>query len=119
MGYGRYSHSAHQAMTAGRADASNTELFTQGGCHEMMNPHGVTVRESRDSESHPESLAIIFALDVSGSMGEIPATLAKQTLPAFMKAMLDAGIADPQVLFMGIGYAGGDAAPLQVGQFES
>src|SRR5690606_11730019 len=75
----------------------------------------------RDSEAHPASVGVIFALDVSGSMGEIPAKLATQTLPTFMKAMLDAGVPDPQVLFMGIGFAGqgGDRAPLQVGQFES
>jgi hypothetical protein len=84
-----------------------------------MNPYGVDHRESRDSEAHPNSLAIVFALDVSGSMGEIPARLATGTLPAFMKALLDAGVPDPQVLFMAVGYAGGDRAPLQVGQFES
>ncbi len=119
MGYGTYSHAAHQALTAGRSGAAARELFHQGGCHELMNPHGVRVRESRDSEAHPESLAIIFALDVSGSMGEIPHHLATNTLPDFMRAMLDAGVTDPQVLFMGVGYAGGDLAPLQVGQFES
>jgi hypothetical protein len=36
-----------------------------------------------------------------------------------MQTMLDAGVTDPQVLFMGVGCAQGDAAPLQVGQFES
>jgi hypothetical protein len=84
-----------------------------------MDPKGVRVRESRDSETHPSSVGIVFALDVSGSMGAIPSLLATSTLPAFMKVLLDAGVADPQVLFMAVGFAGGDAAPLQVGQFES
>jgi len=119
MGYGNYSHDAHVALTSKRSGRSTAELFSQRGCHEMMDPHGVVYRESRDSESHPNSLGIIFALDVSGSMGEIPAHLARTTLPDFMKAMLDAGVTDPQILFMGIGYAGDDIAPLQVGQFES
>ncbi len=119
MGHGMYSYQAHVAMTAGRSKASQAELFTQRACHELMNPFGVKVRESRDSESHPHSLAVIFALDVSGSMGEIPAKLATQTLPVFMKALLDAKVTDPQVLFMGIGNAISDRAPLQVGQFES
>jgi len=119
MGYGNYSHDAHVALTSRRKGTSTAELFSQRGCHELMNPLGVVARESRDSESHPSSLGIIFALDVSGSMGEIPARMATQTLPAFMQAMLDAGVTDPQILFMGIGYAGGDRAPLQVGQFES
>lgn len=121
MGFGNYSHEAHVAMTSARASAAPREVFTQSACHELMNPFGVKVRESRDSVAHPASVGVIFALDVSGSMGEIPAKLATQTLPTFMKAMLDAGVPDPQVLFMGIGYAGrgGDRAPLQVGQFES
>ena len=119
MGFGRYSHDAHKALTSARSRSSNSEVFGQSGCHELMNPFQVKVRESRDSEAHPQSLGIIFALDVSGSMGEIPAELAKNTLPDFMQAMLDAGITDPQVLFMGIGHAESDSAPLQVGQFES
>jgi hypothetical protein len=119
MGYGNYSHDAHVALTSARATANDAEVFTQGGCHELMNPLNVGLRESRDSEAHPHSLGIIFALDVSGSMGEIPARLAKETLPDFMRAMLEAGIPDPQILFMGIGNAAGDRAPLQIGQFES
>ena len=118
MGYGHYSASAHRAMTSSRA-GKGTEVFSQRTCHELMNPHGVGVRESRDSEDNPNSVGIVFALDVSGSMGEIPARLATDTLPTFMQALLEAGVEDPQILFMGIGYAGGDAAPLQVGQFES
>jgi hypothetical protein len=76
-------------------------------------------RECRDSEANPNSIGIIFALDVSGSMGEIPARLATHTLPQFMAALEQAQVGDPQVLFMAVGYAGGDRAPLQVGQFES
>ncbi|MCA9599285.1 MAG: VWA domain-containing protein [Myxococcales bacterium] len=119
MGHGMYSYQAHVAMTQKRASASQAELFTQRQCHDLMNPFGVKLRESRDSESHPHSLAVIFALDVSGSMGEIPAKLATDTLPVFMKALLDAKVTDPQVMFMGVGCARGDRAPLQVGQFES
>lgn len=121
MGFGNYSHEAHVAMTRTRAKAAPKEIFKQSACHELMNPHGVKVRESRDSDENPNSVGVIFALDVSGSMGDIPAKLATETLPAFMKAMLDAGVTDPQVLFMGIGNAaeGCDRAPFQVGQFES
>jgi hypothetical protein len=118
LGYGQYSHDAHVAMTRDRAH-SGGEVFHQRRCHELMNPHGVRFRESRDSEAHPNSVAVILALDVSGSMGEIPKKLATETLPTLMKALLDARVTDPQVLFMGVGCAIGDAAPLQVGQFES
>jgi len=106
-------------MTRARRSKSRREVFKQSRCHDLMNPHGVRQRESRDSPDHPLSLGIVFALDVSGSMGDIPARLATHTLPAFMQALLDAGVADPQVLFMAVGHAVSDSAPLQVGQFES
>ncbi len=77
------------------------------------------MRESRDSAAHPNSLGIVFALDVTGSMGGIPRQLATQELPSFMKLLTDCGIPDPQLLFMTIGDATSDGAPLQVGQFES
>jgi hypothetical protein len=64
-------------------------------------------------------LGIVFALDVTGSMGEIPKIMANQQLPTFMKILLDCQIRDPQLLFMAIGDAISDSAPLQVGQFES
>lgn len=119
MGYGNYSHSAHQALIADRASLPRREVFSQRGCHALMDPRGLSVRESRDSDEHPNSLGIAFALDVTGSMGNIPELLARQELPTFMKLLTDCHIADPQVLFMAIGDATSDNAPLQVGQFET
>lgn len=119
MGYGAYAHAAHEAMIRTRAGASIQDVFRQRGCHSLMNPKGVLARESRDSSTHPNSLAIAFALDVTGSMGEIPVLLATKLLPQFMKILLDIKIPDPQVMFMAIGDANCDQAPLQVGQFES
>lgn len=119
MGYGSYSHSAHQALTSNRAALSRNEVFAQRGCHAMMDPKGLTVRESRDSAEHPNSLGVVFALDVTGSMGNIPELLARQELPTFMKLLTDCHIPDPQVMFMAIGDANSDGAPLQVGQFET
>jgi len=116
LGYGEYSHAAHVALTASRSAAP--QVFAQRGCHPLLEPKGV-VRESRDSTDHPESLAVVFALDVTGSMGEIPERLATATLPDFMRVLLDAGVRDPQVCFVAVGHAGQDHAPLQVGQFES
>ncbi|WP_246356923.1 VWA domain-containing protein [Pyxidicoccus fallax] len=119
MGYGSYSYEAHESLTRARAELPRQEVFAQRRCHPLMEPHGVKWRESRDSEAHPQALGIVFALDVTGSMGHIPDLLARQRLPAFMKALLDSGIRDPQVLFMAVGDADSDHAPLQVGQFES
>jgi len=119
MGYGNYSFAAHAALTAGRAHQARTEVFSQTQCHALMNPKGLKVRECRDSADHPESLGISFALDVTGSMGDIPHLLAKQELPNLMKLLTACDVPDPQLMFMAIGDATSDRAPLQVGQFES
>ena len=119
MGYGNYSHAAHVALTRERADRPEEQVFRQRDCHPLMSPRGVRVRESRDSAEHPASLGIVFALDVTGSMGEIPKQLARRELPSFVKILLDCGVKDPQLLFCAVGDATSDRAPLQVGQFES
>lgn len=118
MGYGNYSLEAHQAIVGAR-DAKRMRFAS--AVDPRMDPMGVSKRESLDSAAHPESLAIIFALDVSTSMGAIPRSLATRTLPTFMEATL-AVVPDPQVLFMAFTdarFARGAWPALQVGQFES
>lgn len=119
MGYGAYSYEAHHALTTARQAQPTQEVFAQRACHPLMDPRGVGLRESRDSPEHPESLAIAFALDVTGSMGQVPERLARHDLPGLMKTLRGLGIAHPQILFLAVGDALGDRAPLQVGQFES
>src|SRR5215471_7183488 len=119
MGYGNYSADAHDAIVRARAALPTQRVFQQTKCHPLMNPRDIKARESRDSAEHPRSTSIVFALDVTGSMGEIPARLAKQELPHFMKFLQGCAIPDPQILFMAVGDATSDEAPLQVGQFES
>lgn len=119
MGYGNYSNEAHEALLRGRAQVPTQQVFQQKNCHPLMNPKGVRVRESRDSAEHPHSLSVVFALDVTGSMGTIPKLLATELLPKFMKVLTDCKVKDPQLLFMAVGDATSDNAPLQVGQFES
>lgn len=97
----------------------NKVLFTQKSINNGMNPYGVKIRESRDSAEHPNSLAIILALDVTGSMGSVPNFLVKNGLPNIMEKIIPNGIKDPQILFLGIGDHECDNSPLQVGQFES
>jgi hypothetical protein len=119
MGYGNYSHEAHQLLIRGRANVPHEQVFKQQAIHPLMDPKGVRVRESRDSQDHPRSLGIVFALDVTGSMGGIPRLLAKEQLPMFMRILGDCGVVDPQLLFLAVGDATSDLAPLQVGQFET
>jgi hypothetical protein len=87
--------------------------------HQKMNPHGVRVRESRDSATHPQSHAVAVFFDVTGSMQGVPRVLQAQ-LPKLMGLLIRRGYLDhPQILIGAIGDATCDAAPLQVGQFES
>lgn len=117
MGYGNYSLEAHRAITQAHR-AAKKEVFTNQRTDQRMAPQGVKLRESRDSKEHPESIGIIFALDVSGSMGEIPRQLATETLPHFMEHVLSV-LPHAQLMFMAIGNAYTDTSPLQLGQFES
>lgn len=121
MGGGSYSCDTRtlRAASAGYATKSTNEIFTQRSINNAMNPYGVTIRESRDSVEHPNSVAIVLALDVTGSMGSIPHFLVKEGLPNIMGGIIQHGIPDPQLLFLGIGDHVYDSSPLQVGQFES
>ena len=121
MGSGTYSNEAYTALRArqGYATKSRQEIFQAREIDPEMDPRSISMRESRDSAEHPESLSIIVALDVTGSMGFVPEDLVKNTLPDLMGSLMEAGIAHPQVLFLGIGDHIYDNAPLQVGQFES
>jgi hypothetical protein len=121
MGGGTYSLASRsiRADNMGYATKSASEIFQQKNINNAMDPNGIVVREARDSKEHPNSLPIILALDVTGSMGSIPHFLVKNGLPTMMDTIIKAGVPDPQVLFMGIGDHEWDQAPLQVGQFES
>src|SRR5262245_20855121 len=87
--------------------------------HPKMNPPGVSVRESRDSDAHPQSHAVGVLFDVTGSMQGVPRVL-QARLPKLMGLLIRKGYLEhPQILIGAIGDATCDAAPLQVGQFES
>ncbi|HCN49853.1 MAG TPA: hypothetical protein DIT10_12300 [Chryseobacterium sp.] len=124
MGGTRYDIDARydRASKAGYRTKSAGEIFTQNAkrmAHESMNPYGVSFRESRDSEVHPHSVPIILGLDVTGSMGHIPHELIREGLPKLMGGIIQGGVPDPALLFLGIGDHECDGYPLQIGQFES
>lgn len=121
MGGGGYSVDRRltNATTKGYYSKSSHEIFKQRSINNAMNPYGIEVRESRDSDEHPESLAIIIALDLTGSMGSVPNYLVKDGLPNIMGSIIQKGVEHPQLLFIGVGDHECDESPLQVGQFES
>lgn len=121
MGAGNYSllRRSSCAIKSGYATKSINEIFPQDEINDAMNPFNVKIRESRDSEEHPNTVPIILSLDVTGSMGSIPHLLIKEGLPNIMGKIIQKGILDPQLLFLAIGDHECDSSPLQVGQFES
>ncbi|WP_430779985.1 hypothetical protein [Actinoplanes sp. G11-F43] len=123
MGSGHWSTDVYTAAANYRA-ASGTSAFaySDGGArtvHPDLSPHGVFMRESRDSDEHPFSTPIAVLFDVTGSMGNVPRVL-QTKLPQLLGLLTRKSYAvDPQIMFGAIGDATCDRAPLQVGQFES
>lgn len=119
MGGGSYSYNTSVARAnAVYKSMDRSEVFTSTSLNPQMDIKN-KVRECVDSEEHPNAFPIIIGLDVTGSMGRIPYELITNTLPQIMKKIMDEGVKDPQVCFLGIGDSRSDSAPLQVGQFES
>ena len=119
MGGGSYSYSTSVARASNVYQSMDrNEVFTSTSLNPQMDIKN-KIRECVDSEEHPNAFPIIIGLDVTGSMGRIPYELITNSLPQIMKKIMDEGVKDPQVCFLGIGDSRCDNAPLQVGQFES
>ena len=120
MGGGNYDYDGRQtrSVSQGYHIKSNDEIFAEKA-DPLMSPKNISFRESRDSDEHPNSLPIIIGLDETASMGAVPRELVQDGLPKLMNAIIENGIPDPQVLFLGVGDHKSDRHPLQVGQFES
>ena len=79
MGYGNWNSTAYTtyATSTGRSVTSTgnlsdvysaQDLFVSTKLDPKLNPYNVT-RECNDSEEHPNTVPVILALDVTGSMG--------------------------------------------------
>jgi hypothetical protein len=126
MGHSNWSDAAFASRQADRkarktnAFDYDTHVRSSGKVeiHPEMNIFGKD-RESRDSDAHPQSLALGIIFDVTGSMGTVPRVL-QTKLGALMRVLLQRGyVDDPQILFGAIGDAYCDRVPIQIGQFES
>ncbi len=119
MGAGYYSYDTAQMRRSIKYEkASMEEIFTQTTMDAKMNPKGA-IRECCETEEHPDTLPIIIGLDVTGSMGHVPAHLIKNDFPEVMKKILDEGVPCPQLCFVAYGDHLCDDFPLQIGQFEA
>lgn len=130
MGSGEWSAATyagvrHSTLAAGKSTMGYTDDDLRHKpkaawtAHADLDPKGVALRESRDSDEHPTSLAIAVLFDVTGSMGGVPRVL-QEKLPELFGLLLRKGYVEhPQILFGAIGDANWDRIPLQMGQFES
>lgn len=95
---------------------SAQDMFKSRHLADVLDPYGV-VRECCDSEEHPETVPVILALDVTGSMGSAAVEVAKR-LNTVMTKLYDQ-TKDVEFMIMGIGDLAYDRAPIQASQFES
>lgn len=123
MGGGSYSVSSFVNYSKGvgksydvRTNRISGQTFDVTHLKEVLNPKG-KIRECCNSEEHPNTVPVILALDVTGSMRAACKETA-EALSQIMKTLYDK-FKDVEVCVMGVGDFECDDAPLQVSQFES
>lgn len=120
MGSSRWNPSDWDTYASTASTKTRSAIFTARGLKDALNPLNIKMRESVDSDANPRSTPIIVALDETGSMGNIPEQLIKGSLGTFIEEIYARKpVSDPHLMFMGVGDAIYDQAPLQVTQFEA
>ncbi len=120
MGSGSFDASAYRSYARTTTGKTTDQVFASRTINKNLDPNGVKIRESRDSADNPQSTPVIIALDVTGSMGIIADVLAREGLGTLFKELLARKpITNPHLMFMAVGDANCDSAPLQVSQFEA
>ncbi len=119
MGYSRYDPADWDTLSSATKTMRADDIFTARTLKDPVDPKKIEFREARDSTANPNSTPIIIALDVTGSMGVIPEYMIKEGFGTLVGEIIKrAPVSDPQIMFMGVGDANCDRAPLQVTQFE-
>lgn len=138
MGGGSFDSSTYAKASATRAATGVDDFaFTRSmastprsaqKAHETLDPltvnnngdrAGKNIRESLDSDGHPNSRAIVTLFDTTGSMGSIPKVFQSKLADLFALLLAKGYVDDPQIAVGAIADAHFDPVPLQVGQFES
>lgn len=94
----------------------SSQAFTSYEIDEKMKPYNV-LRECVDSNEHPNTIPIILALDVTGSMGSTAIEVQKKLNPIMQE--IYKRVKDAEIMVMAIGDLAYDHAPIQISQFES
>lgn len=104
--------------TYSTSSMSARQIYRARGLNEKLNPYNV-MRECCDSEEHPNTLPVILALDVTGSMGQAAVKTAQQLNEIMTSLYEDESVKDIEFCVMGIGDLYCDNSPIQISQFES
>lgn len=124
MGSGSWTTAAYASYSVANNKSYDTEtnrvtnqVFYKSSIDDSLNPKMFSIRECVDSDEHPNTIPIILALDVTGSMGRS----CKETAEALGVIMneLYGKYKDIEFCIMGIGDLAYDEAPIQMSQFES
>ena len=123
MGGGSWTKSAFRSYSAkinrdvdSDGYSSTQNMFTKRGLDESLDIKN-KIRECCDTEEHPNTIPVILALDVTGSMGDACKRVA-QSLNVIMTDLYSK-FKDIEFMVMAIGDLAYDDAPIQASQFES
>lgn len=124
MGSGTFSAAsmARYSRSMGRSYDTSTnrvtgQKFEARHIDSSLDPRNFKVRECANSDEHPNTIPVILALDVTGSMGEACSETAA-ALGVIMNSLYK-NHKDIEFCVMGIGDLAYDDAPIQMSQYES
>ena len=116
--YSAYSKSMGKVVDCCTRAISSGQEWHAHDIDEDLNPKNV-IRECCNSDEHPNTLPVILALDVTGSMGTACKRTAEALGPIVMNLLEKYKDQDIEFLIMGIGDVEYDERPIQASQFES
>lgn len=124
MGSGVFSVNSYidYSTSLGRSYSTTTsrvigQSFDSVSLDESLDPRKFLIRECANSKEHPNTIPVILALDVTGSMGEACGETAAAL--GLIITNLYKKFNDIEFCIMGIGDLAYDNAPIQMSQFES
>lgn len=99
-----------------KATLNTQEVYRATSLDPALNPRDA-FRECRDTEEHPNTVPVILALDVTGSMGDTALAVARELNSVMLE--LYKKIPDVEFCIMALGDTHYDKYPIQISQFES
>src|SRR4051794_39408884 len=115
MGSGYFDPTAYDDhLRAKAASGQSTFAFSdsqapgQRVVHPDLDPRwrnnaGLKIRESRDSDEHPESTPIVVVLDVTGTMSSVVYVIHNSLKNLYDLLLTKGYVRDPQIMFAAIG----------------